>query len=258
MKTTVSKLTRRQFLGFSAGAAALLTGDAVLIEPSSIKTRFVKLADGDSTHRIVHFSDVHHKGDRAYLAEAVAQINQLSPDLVCFTGDLVEEARHLPEALEELKKIKAPLFGVPGNHDYTSGADFRVINDAFVTTGGRWLLNENVALDGGQINLIGAVCDQPKFVQPLPGAKNVVLMHYPVFVSNLDGRTFDLMLAGHSHGGQVRLPLYGAIILPEGVGKYDLGLFQTDSGPLYVNPGLGWLHLDVRFNCRPELTVFEV
>ncbi len=258
MKTTATKLTRRQFIGMSTGAAGLLAGDAVFIEPSLIKTRFVKVAKGDTTHRIVHFSDVHHKGDRAYLADAVKQINALSPDLVCFTGDLVEQAEHVSEAVEVLKGIKSPLYGVPGNHDYTSNADFKLINDAFASTGGRWLLNENAVIDGGQLNLIGAVCDDPKIVQPLPSAKNVVLMHYPVFVSHLEDRTFDLMLAGHSHGGQVRLPLIGAVILPNGVGRYDMGLFQTAAGPLYVNPGLGWLHVDIRFNCRPEITVFEV
>jgi hypothetical protein len=256
MKNT--KLTRRQFLGLTAGSASLLAADAFWIEPSAIKTRFVQLPHDEPTQRIVQFSDVHHKGDRAYLAEAVKKINALSPDFVCFTGDLVEKAEHLPEALEVLKGIKSPIYGVPGNHDYTSNADFKAINEAFVETGGRWLLNENLVLDHGRINLIGAVCDQSKMVQALPGATNIVLMHYPDFVEKLDDKNFSLMLAGHSHGGQVRVPFLGAVILPKGTGSYDLGLFHTKSGPLYVNPGLGYLHLDVRFNCPPELTVFEV
>jgi len=256
MKTT--KLTRRQFLGLSAGSASLLTADALWIEPSSIKTRFLQLTDDRPTHRIVQFSDVHHKGDRAYLTEAVNIINELSPDFVCFTGDLVEQADYLTEALDVLKGIKSPLYGVPGNHDYTSTADFKVIDQAFMETGGRWLLNENMVLENGEVNLIGAVCDQPKLVQPVPGATNIVMMHYPQFVENLDDKNFDLMLAGHSHGGQVRVPFVGAVILPKGTGKYDLGLFHTKAGPLYVNPGLGYLHLDVRFNCPPEITVFEV
>jgi predicted MPP superfamily phosphohydrolase len=256
MKTT--KLTRRHFLGLTVGSASLLGADAFWIEPSSIKTRFVQLARGETTHRIVQFSDTHHKGDRAYLAEAVRQINALSPDVVCFTGDLVEHSEHLEETLDVLKGIKAPMYGVPGNHDYTSGADFPTINAAFVSTGGRWLLNENVALDGGQLNIIGAVCDRPDAVQPLPGAKNVVLMHYPEFVEKLEGKNLDLMLAGHSHGGQVRLPFVGAIILPKGTGAYQMGLYHTAAGPLYVNAGLGCLHLDVRFNCPPEISVFEV
>jgi len=257
MKTS-AKLSRRQFIGLAAGSASLVAVDAFCIEPSLIKTRFVALSKNEpATHRLVQFSDTHHKGDRAYLASAVAQINALSPDFVCFTGDLIEHADHLPEALEVLKGIEAPLYGVPGNHDYVSKADFRVINDAFAATGGRWLLNEKVTL-AGKINLMGAVCDNPDFCQPVEGMKNIVLMHYPEFVDKLADKNFDLMLAGHSHGGQIRLPLFGAVILPKGVGKYDMGMFHTQAGPLYVNPGLGCLYMDIRFNCRPEITVFEV
>ena len=66
---------------------------------------------------------------------------------------------------------------------------------------------------------------------------------------------FDLILAGHSHGGQVRLPFYGALVLPWGVGRYDLGLFDTPGGPLYVNAGIGTYYFPYRFNCRPEVAV---
>jgi hypothetical protein len=69
---------------------------------------------------------------------------------------------------------------------------------------------------------------------------------------------FDLILAGHSHGGQVRLPLFGPIVEPSRIGKYDQGLFQTPAGPLYVNPGIGYCLYNARFNCRSELTVFEL
>ncbi len=256
MKTT--KLTRRQFLGFSAGAASLLSADAIWIEPTAIKTRFVQINHDRPTHRLIQFTDTHHKGDHAYLTEAVSIINALSPDYVCFTGDLVEQDQFVAEALEILKGIKSPMYGVPGNHDYTSGADFKQINAAFASTGGRWLLNENMMLDGGQINLIGSTCSDPRVLVPLPGAKNIAMIHYPEFVEKLDGKNFDLILAGHSHGGQVRVPFYGAIYLPKGTGRYEMGLYHTPAGPLYVNPGLGFVTVDVRFNCRPEITVFEV
>jgi hypothetical protein len=68
----------------------------------------------------------------------------------------------------------------------------------------------------------------------------------------------DLILAGHSHGGQVRVPFYGPIMLPFGVDEYDLGLFHTAPGPLYVNPGIGWFPVPIRFNCRPEITVIDI
>jgi predicted MPP superfamily phosphohydrolase len=88
--------------------------------------------------------------------------------------------------------------------------------------------------------------------------RNVFLMHYPAWIEKLGGRRFDLVLAGHSHGGQVRLPFYGPVFVPFGVDRYDLGLFRTSAGPLYVNPGLGWYPVPIRFNCRPEITVFEI
>ena len=88
--------------------------------------------------------------------------------------------------------------------------------------------------------------------------KNIFLMHYPAWAKRVTPHKYDLMLAGHSHGGQVRLPFYGAVHIPFGVDEYDLGLFQTSSGPLYVNPGIGWYPVPIRFNCRPEITVFEI
>lgn len=66
------------------------------------------------------------------------------------------------------------------------------------------------------------------------------------------------MMAGHSHGGQVRLPFYGAPILPWGVGRYDLGYFETKAGPRYVNAGIGTYYFPFRFNCRPELTLITL
>ena len=74
----------------------------------------------------------------------------------------------------------------------------------------------------------------------------------------LRGQEFDLVLAGHSHGGQVWLPLYGPVYVPFGVDEYARGLFHTEAGPLYVNPGIGWFPVPIRFNCRPEITVFDL
>jgi predicted MPP superfamily phosphohydrolase len=114
---------------------------------------------------------------------------------------------------------------------------------------------------GGKINLIGTTCLFQNHPLPpsRPAAKNILLMHYPAWAKKFGGRKFDLLLAGHSHGGQVRIPFYGAVIVPFHVDEYDLGLFQTPAGPLYVNPGIGYIgDYDIRFNCRPEITVIEI
>jgi len=233
--------------------------DARWVEPDWVKIRRLRLSASPSCH-FVHFTDLHHKGDRAHTQSVVEMINSLSPEFVCFTGDLIEERKFLPEALEVLSGVKAPMYGVPGNHDYWSGGSFADMAKCFAGTGGAWLMNEERMVAGGNVNLIGVAYMSPLRPSPpaQPGLKNILLMHYPAWAKRFGGKKFDLMLAGHSHGCQVRIPFYGPVIVPYGVEEYDLGLFQTPSGPLYVNPGIGWYPLPVRFNCRPEITVIEI
>ena len=255
-------LNRRRFIL----AALLLTpcvmaADAGVLEPQWVKIRRLRLTDGKPTHRFVHFSDLHHKGDRNYLQTVVDIINALAPDFVCFTGDIVEDKAFLPEALDLMAQIKSPMFGVPGNHDYWSRISFEPVFQCFAATGGAWLLDAAQLTADGKINIIGESCTRPPQLRPPANAaaKNLLLFHYPARVKEIAGRKFDLMLAGHSHGGQVRIPFYGAPVLPYGVEGYDIGLFQTKAGPLYVNPGIGYIgKYDVRFNCRPEITVIEI
>lgn len=255
----LSPINRRRFLrALFYGVPTLAAANALWLEPSWVKIRRVRLAVGKVAHRFVHFTDLHHKGDRDFLATAVAKINALSPEFVCFTGDLIEDSEHLDEALELLGRIKTPLFGVPGNHDYWSHADFDRIAAAFSATGGQWLLDESILAAGGRVNIAGATCSKAPQLSLVDSAKNIVLIHYPEWVEKLGAYRFDVALAGHSHGGQVRLPFFGPLIVPFGVGRYDLGLFRTVSGPLYVGAGLGWFYLNVRFNCRPEITVIEI
>ncbi len=251
-------LTRRRVIYSTLfGLPAAAVADCVWLEPDWLRIRKFKIGKGPATHRFVHFTDVHHKGDRAYLETVVKNINHLSPDFVCFTGDLVEEEHYVTETLSILKKIKAPLYGVPGNHDYWCGADFNEIADAFAETGGAWLLDNSLTTKDGKVTLHGAAEMIPKNIRSNPGTKNIMLLHYPESADQLSVK-FDLVLAGHTHGGQVRLPFYGALVLPFGTGNYDLGFFNTSGGPLYVSSGIGWFTFNLRFLCRPEIVLFEV
>ena len=190
----------------------------------------------------------------------VAKINSISPDFVCFTGDVIEEGKFLPEALQILSGIGWPMFGIPGNHDYWSKASFEPIGKCFATTGGAWMEDGERVIAGGKINLIGVAHLGPKHPVPFAktGMKNILMVHYPAWVKQLGERKFDLILAGHSHGGQVRIPFYGPLMVPFAVDEFDMGLYQTARGPLYVNPGIGWFPFPIRFNCRPEITVIEI
>lgn len=253
------RFNRRRFFKIALiGLPALAIGDAGWIEPRWLKINHLRLAVGEPVARFVHFTDLHHKGDRKWLASVVERINALKPEFVCFTGDLIEDKEHLPETLELLKRLNAPLFGVPGNHDYWSHADFKAIARAFTATGGAWLLDTSVTVTGAKVRLHGLSCETPMLLSPEPGVKNVLLAHYPLWCEKVAPHRYDLMLAGHSHGGQVRLPFYGPITVPYGVGQYDLGHFDTPAGPLYVGSGIGYFYLNFRFRCRPEITLVEI
>ncbi|HEY3854388.1 MAG TPA: metallophosphoesterase [Verrucomicrobiae bacterium] len=256
----IGKITRRRFLCFAAIASpGIVYADANWIEPEWVKVRSVKVSPEKPTHRIVHITDIHHKGDRPYLESVVKKINALSPDAVCFTGDLIEEKRYVPEALRVLEKIKSPLYGVPGNHDFWSHTTFEGFEKSFAKTGGAWLMDKQAMIADGKIQISGATCLHGSIASlpPKAGVKNILLLHFPLLGERVVSK-YDLLLAGHSHGGQVRIPFYGAIIVPYLVGRYEVGLFRLPAGPMYVNPGIGWLVTPVRFNCRPEITVFDV
>jgi uncharacterized protein len=260
LNVRLPKISRRRFLFFVALASpALIGADAKWLEPHWVKVRSIKLTREKPSHRIVHITDIHHKGDRPYLESVVRKINSLSPEAVCFTGDLIEKQEFVKEALHILEGIKSPLYGVPGNHDYWSDAVFADFAKSFARTGGAWLMDSQVAAADGKILISGATClrGTPAPLAPRAGAKNILLLHYPLLAERVKNK-FDLLLAGHSHGGQVRIPFYGALVVPYWVGRYQVGLFRLPAGPLYVNPGIGWLVTPIRFNCRPEITVVEL
>ena len=253
------KFSRRKFIRASCVLAPFsVVGDARWVEPEWVKTTHLRFSDKPA-HRFVQFSDLHHKGDRAHTQSVVDQINALSPEFVLFTGDLIEEAKFLPEALEILSGIRVPLYGIPGNHDYWSNAPFEGIFKCFAGTGGAWLVDEERVIANGKINLVGVAHLSPNHPvpSPKPRMKNILLIHYPAWAKAFNEK-FDLVLAGHSHGGQVRIPFYGPLVVPFLVDEYDLGLFQTKAGPLYVNAGIGWFPYPIRFNCRPEITAIEI
>jgi uncharacterized protein len=252
------RLTRRKFLGLGLCALPAVVGlDGALAEPTWLRVSRVELYPQPTNH-FVHFSDLHYKGDAKYGAEVVRRINSLAPEFVCFTGDLVEEARFAPAALDFIRQIQRPVYGCPGNWDYGSGADFKEYEKAFSATGGAWLEDRNVVLEKTGIELIGMGLRGVHALGEPQAVRRVLLIHYPTQADRLDGRRYDLILAGHSHGGQVRLPFYGAVVLPYGVGRYDLGRFESLGGPLFVSAGVGTYLLPVRFNCRPEITVVGI
>lgn len=271
----MKRCTRRNFLrAVVYGGSAACVADGYFIERKWLCVRQVRLTDAP-TVRLVHFSDLHYKGDRKYLSRVVQHLNELSPDFACFTGDIMEKTTYLSEALDILSGINCPVYGVPGNHEYWSKAPFTEIEACFNTTGGAWLYDHAVMTGDGHCLLEGlSGVNRPAHLgervrllladvveekaKSREDIKRILLTHYPATANHLGDLTYDVILAGHSHGGQVRLPLAGALLTPGDVDGYDTGLYETPAGPLYVNVGIGTWHIPVRFLCRPEITLIEL
>ncbi len=259
VKSTMSRISRRKFLGLGAFALPAILGlDACFVEPTRLRLRNLKLSD-ESTCRFVHFSDFHYSGDSEYAAEVVGAINKLEPDFVCFTGDLVEDRSYAAEALSFVREIHAPVYGIPGNHDYWSRAPFPEYERAFAATGGAWFPNSAIVLPQHDLELVGNGIIGMPAAEADSVTRHVLLLHYPAMADHLGHRRFDLILAGHSHGGQVRLPFIGPLLVPSGVGRYDYGCYDTPGGTLSVSAGIGTLSsFPIRWNCPPEITLVTI
>lgn len=250
------RVTRRQFLKRASLAVGCLAGvDGFAVEPGWLRVVRLDRTDLGLGKTIVHFSDVHHSGNRGYFERVVAVINAQCPDLVFFTGDLVNagETRHLAEALEVCGQIRAPLYGVSGNHDPWDQASLAALAKVFAATGGAWMINQ--AIDLGSFVLHASSWNRP-FGRPESRTK-ILLCHYPAACEHALEQPYDMILSGHSHGGQALIPLLGPVYLPRGTGRYVRGEYDTPSGKLFVSAGIGTTGIRVRFMCRPDIAVIR-
>ena len=242
------------------------------IEPTWVKLERVQvslsvLPPSLDNLRLVCLSDLHHEpgDDLSYLQRVVKRINELQPDLICLLGDYVfSTAESIHVLAPVLGKLRATygVVAVLGNHDLWTNAD--VVQAGLEAHGIDVLINESLVLDSPTGALVIAGLDDgwsgsPSLEQALehtpPEAPVVLLYHEPDFADDMS-RTdrVNLQLSGHSHGGQVRLPLIGAPFLPDFGRRYDQGLYQIEGMWLYVTRGIGVIDPPGRFNCRPEIT----
>lgn len=259
-----------------AGGAALY---ATRVEPLAIEYRHVtlmlpRLDPAFDGFRLVQLSDLHVNGwlTPERLAEVAAAINALQPDAIALTGDFVSgrqtyDRAGLVEALRVLRPAEVSV-AVLGNHDHGHRTGPEGIRTLLHEAGIRELNNAAIALRRGAAALHLAGVDDLRFRQsrldqvlealPDEGAA-ILLAHEPDFadISAATGR-FDLQLSGHTHGGQVRAPLIGPLLLPRYGQRYPAGLYRVRGMYVYTNRGLGMGHLRVRFNCRPEITIFTL
>lgn len=224
--------------------------------------------------RIAHISDIHLDSPEtaARFAQAVVRVNAAAPDMIVITGDFVTRGSETDPAalLEPLRALHAPegVFAVLGNHDHKCAAGPEPLRRVLDAAGVVELPNRVHTLRRGEaaLHITGvddliwrrARLDLVLAALPEDGAA-ILLAHEPDFAdfSAATGR-FDLQLSGHTHGGQIRLPGFGALVLPKYGQRYQYRLYRAGEMALYTNPGLGTVNLHLRFHCPPEITLFTL
>ena len=251
---------------------------SILIEPGLMITRHEKLTKWQyEPLKIVFFSDLHAGAphiDLAYIDRLVSEINSQTPQLILIGGDLVingvigGRAPAFTDVAKILGNLRAThgVFAVLGNHDWWNETD--VIREKLEANGIRVLENQSTLIhisEKSKLNLIGIGDDftahadaDAAFAESKSEYPKIVLMHDPGAALNMQ-QTFDLALAGHTHGGQIYLPIYGALVTPgRAPRKWARGWVHSKLGPLFVSTGLGTSILPIRFNAPPEFVVLEL
>lgn len=237
-----------------------------------------RLPDAFRGMRIVQISDFHFTEytEPFFMREMVRQVNRLKADMVVLTGDFVSYGpwghryarRHAPQCAAILSGIECPLrYAILGNHDVIVGKQYVIgpLADHGIPT----LVNQTIALerDGQRVWLagLGDVCeglfDPARTFSPQvtkSGEAVIALVHEPDVLPQIARYNVDLMLSGHTHGGQVRIPFLPPVMLPPFGRHYVEGLFHYGRTQLYVNRGIGAVGVPFRFRCPPEITLFHL
>jgi hypothetical protein len=220
---------------------------------------------------IAFLADVHHGPfvPLSYVRDIVAMTNALKPDLLLLGGDYCHRGpRFIAPVLEELGKLKAPMgrFAVLGNHDHWDG--YKESVEGLEAAGIPLLRNSGTWLEKGSARLrIGGVgdlwCDKQDVGKALGDATDrdatIVLSHNPDVAETLQDPRVGLMLSGHTHGGQVVMPVFGAPWTSSAYGqKYSQGLVRGPACNVYITRGVGTVGPPGRMNCRPEIILLTL
>lgn len=288
---TPTKITRRGLLRsgvrLGIGAAALSSGALAFgryVEPDWIEVEQVeiplpRLPRAFDGFRLAQISDIHIEDNdmQRYFPGIAKLVTAQRADAIVMTGDYTTYADTWQEdaLYEGFQHLQAPcgVWGVLGNHDQWMERIHRihganVVRSALARAGVVELPNtaQKIERDGATLWMCGlddwmsGFADLPRLLDLVPdGAPAILLHHEPDFADEIapTGR-FDLMLSGHSHGGQIALPVIGPLHLPPFCEKYPRGLYQVGDMALYTNRGLGTVGPPVRLFSRPEITVFTL
>lgn len=256
---------------FLLGLGCVFLFYAWVIEPNRLIVRKVTLqGDVRKAVTLVQFSDVHFgRFKDARKAEALVKaIHAQHPDIILFTGDMIDNYRKTPNMTSELQpylhSIQAAYgkYAVYGNHDIGGGAR-AIFADFMEACGFQVLCNDVKEIAQLQVAILGMDDPQAGYgdvqlsqrsVQPY----QILMCHEPDYFEQVDVSTIDLMVSGHTHGGQISIPFLTKYFLPRGGETYVKGLYTRANTKLFVSSGIGMTFLPFRFGNPPEIVVFHI
>ena len=267
-------VSRRTFLLGGALGGGLLLTDAFLREPHAVEVTtlalpLAKVPPGREL-RLVQLSDLHMGAFSPYHQRIAQLVNAQRPDLIVLTGDFLENRHNIGEVERFLSLLRAArgMVAVQGNWEYWTRMEGEVLRRHLKRAGATLLINQrqDLLLKDVPLSILGldypSPTDNLEQLQKIAGADrlNILLSHVPAFDHGRLATDIDLILCGHTHGGQVRFPFLPPPYLPRYSGHFVSGLFRVgaDGTPLYVTRGIGTSVLPVRFLCRPEITVLRL
>jgi hypothetical protein len=268
-QSAVKSHFRRRLLvaaGLLAAVVVLLAVDMTLIEPFRIQVTHYQL-HGPVTAplKIAHLSDIHTHGNGRRERRLMEILRAENPDVILITGDTLGVMNRYAPAQNLYRQLHAPLgvWVVRGNFENDYRIPARRERAIYDDAGVHLLVNANHELrpDVWVAGLDDPTTGDAKLDAALAGIPggvfSIVLFHSPSFFDVAAGRA-SLCLAGHTHGGQVRIPFMKPLWLPKGVGRYLDGWYEQQGSKMYVSRGLGMSKLPIRFMCRPEVTFITV
>lgn len=264
---TIGLLIYARFIGTSG----LITKEYLVVN-KNVPNSFYGL-------KIAHITDLHYgqTTNKKEIQTLVKRVNETKPDIIVLTGDLLDRdqqytKKQLDVLEDELSKLEANIgkYAIMGNHDRIHEDYYSIIfNAGFTNLDDSYEILYNgdttpIVLAGASTGEIGSgnfqdkVSDAMKKIEEIDSTYNILIMHEPDYIQDIDYSKFQLVLAGHSHNGQMRIPFVGAIVLPPHARKYYENYYTLKNTDFYISSGVGTSSLNFRLFNRPSFNLYRI
>lgn len=269
----MTKLTRRKFIKSGVLATiGLFFLDAFWFEKYVIEWNYFNISKSNNKIKIIQISDLHFNKLRYFHKSIAKKINSIKPDLICITGDSVDKNEHI-ESLNlflELIDNSIQKYAITGNWEYWGGVNLAELKNVYAKNNCELLINENrtITIKNRDISIIGiddfvgGTADFGKAIENLKETETTIALshcpeHRDIITKQKGNLTIDLVLSGHTHGGQITF--LGIVpFKPQGSGKYLKGWYEESEPKMYISKGIGTSILPIRFGARAEMVEIDI